>query len=175
MDLAKSGITFVVGLVITLTIVHAIQTRRDARQKRVDAIFALRLATVDAFQRASVLYEVASLAAYTDLYQWRGKGKTEAMARYEGSAYGELIAATSSFRVRFRDQPAILQMLDEFEQFNRGRHKLFDNLVDRRLDHESDTVIEPQTTRPQFDSLLTSMRKRREDILRATEVVLVSS
>jgi hypothetical protein len=175
MDLAKSGITFVVGLVITLTIVHAIQSRRDARQKRVDAVFALRLATVDAFQRASVLYELASLAAYTDLYQWIGKSKTEAMSRYETTAYGELSAATSSFRIRFRDRQPILRMVEELEQLNVGRHKLYDDLVDRRLDNRPDTAIEPKATRPRFDELLTSIRAKREEILRATEEVLASS
>src|SRR4051794_28865262 len=100
MDLAKSAITFTVGLIVTLTVVYGIQRKRDEQQKRRDALFALRLAAIDAFQKACVNYELAAVAAYTDLYQWTGKTKTENMQRYEGSAYGDFRSATISFRAR---------------------------------------------------------------------------
>jgi hypothetical protein len=174
MDLLKSGITFTIGLIVTLTIVYSIQRRREAGQKRTDAFFALRLAAVDAFHKACSVYELASLAAYTDLYQWVGKVKTEAMQRYESSAYGEFASTLTSFRSRFSSEPRIAEMLDKLVAENRSRHLIYDSLVDDRLDNGPGTVIDPRSRRAEFDTHLATMRTLREDSIRSAEAILLA-
>jgi hypothetical protein len=168
-DLLKSAITFTIGAVITLFVIDRIYESREKQRKVEDAIFQLRLGALQEFRRSTANYGVAAQSAYTDLYQWHGKEKTGSMKWYEGTAYGEYLAAVAELHNRFPNRENIVDALAALDIAHKKRHGLYDKWVDSRLDHSPEALIDPGSDRLEFDALHAETLQLRGQIIEAVE------
>lgn len=169
MDLVKFAITFTVGALITLGVIDRVQQARAKHHKLEDAVFQLQLSSLQEFRRATANYEVAAHSAYADLYQWVGKEKTVTMQWYEGAAYGEFRAALDEMKNRFSHDGTVVALVTRLSEAHKGRHRLYDYWVDKRLDGDPDTPISPRRNRTEFDRLLKEATELRLSLARAVE------
>ena len=173
MDLLKWTVTFFVGALLSYCVVDRLEDQRLRERARADASFRLKLSSAQEFQRALVSYDVAAVSAYTDLYQWKGKLKTPAMVWYEREAYAGWIIALEDLEKRFASNTAIMQAVSDLRSANKKRHKIYDGLVDYRLDRSDTTPIDPERTRGDFDELSKTIAQLRGEIVEKIEGMIL--
>jgi len=172
MDLLKSGIVFAVGAFITVLVLNRLDDRRAANRFVSEAAFHLRASALDDFRRYTLRYFRAAIAAYTDLYQWVlvvDPVKSETMHRYEQETYEDFSVAMEAVRIRFADVPQCIALIVELDATNKRRHRIYDSIVDAKLDGAKDVASRPATERSAFNSATYDVMNLRENVLQLLE------
>jgi hypothetical protein len=162
MDLLKTFITFTAGVIVSLFVLDRIQHSRAVDKAKEDAFYQVRIRALDDFRESAVTYDLSAYSAFTDLYQWRGKAKTEAMLRYEQSAFPRLRLARETVALLFPDLAGDMML---YETKTKARHDLYDAIVDTRLDGRDDTALFPDAKRAAFDTLTVETSSLRSQIV----------
>jgi hypothetical protein len=162
MELLKGAISFTVAAFVSITLIDNVQANRQIEKARADAYYSARLKALEDFRAASVTYDLAAHTAYTELYQWKSKEKTPAMLKYEQEAYPRWLLALETLENLYPNISADTKLLDA-KAF--ARHKLYDTLVDTRLDGIMTTPIDPWAKRHDFNSISEVMRTKRAELI----------
>ena len=172
MDLLKNGIAFTIGAFVTVFILNRLEDRRAANRFVSEAAFQMRVRALDDFRRFTLRYCRAAIAAYTDLYQWilvPDRTKTDTMRRYEEETFEDFTVAIEAVRERFAEVPRCTELLDQLEVANKERHRLYDVIVDAKLDGGTIPPSRPAADRAAFKKALDEVISIREQVLHLLE------
>ena len=172
MDLLKNGIAFTIGAFVTVFFLNRLEDRRAANRFVSEAAFHMRVRALDDFRRFTLRYCRAAIAAYTDLYQWilvPDRTKTDTMRRYEEDTFEDFTVGIEAVRERFADVPRCTALLDQLEVANTERHRLYDVIVDAKLDGRTIPPSRPAADRTAFKKALDEVMKIREQVLHLLE------
>jgi hypothetical protein len=172
MDLLKSGIVFALGAFITALVLNRLEDRRAANRFVSEAAFQLRVRALDDFRRYTLRYLRAAIAAYTELYQWVlvvDRAKLATMHRYEQEAYEDFSVAMEEVRIRFAEVPECVALIAALDASNKKRHRIYDLIVDAKLDGIEDFRSRPAADRTAFNSATYDVMDLRERVLQLLE------
>ena len=104
------------------------------------------------------------------LFEWESRQKTPAMVRYEQNAYPRWLAAVETASHMYPMQAIEISRLAELVA---KRHKIYDTLVDSRLDSKEPAKrIDPWPVRSDFRSLSNQLEKSRSNLVKKLQLVV---
>lgn len=165
MDLLKAFVSFAVIAFITSLVLDRYSERQAKRRSQDDAAFRLRVDALREFRRATLVYDVAAHSAFADLFQWKGKQKTDTMLHYEQDAFAGWKSAIEEALLREKDDNQLRDALSGLTNAVQKRHLIYDGLVDTRLDGDETTPIDPDSKRSEFKRLSQEISARRAQAL----------
>lgn len=176
MDLIKFAITFSVSAALTLLLIDRVQNNRAGKRLKQNTLIQMQLSSLREFRLASTSYEVTSLAAYTDIYQWKSKEKTAAMQKYENDSYGYFLGTVEGLKTQFRNNKDIQEQINSLLEIHNQRHLLYDHLIDTQLSSQEILELWEQAhlNRIQFDSFLEQAKTIKNSMIISIEMQILN-
>lgn len=185
MDLLKFSITFSLGAVFTIGILDRLTARRNTEYQRCQTVIDAKTKAANEFAARSLTYREQAYNAWTELYRWRERDLTAPMRRYTEDAKEGLFAAMEDVSRRFADtknKELVQQKVDTVKLASHDLWRVYDTLIDNRLDELEKKETVPQISRstlekarPTFESKREVFAQARLDLIELLDQILYSS